>query len=173
MRFSVSLIALLALGAMPAAPALAQGGFTDPAVIDAAVVSFTGHALGSDGGPSLAVDRRLRLSSCRSPLAVSWRGMRRDSVMVECPDPGSWHLFVPMRISAPSSPAIMRGEGVAIVVAGDGFAVSQPGEAMEGGAVGDWIRVRSVRDGSAKGEPIRARITRPGEVSVPLSGQEP
>ena len=164
MRAIAPFLALLAAG-----PALAQGGFTDPAAIDAAVADFTGHAIGASGGASLAVDRRLRLTPCRSPLAVTWRGVRRDSVLVECPDPGSWHLFVPLRAEAPAASAILRGEAVAIVVSGDGFAVSQPGEALDTGAVGEWIRVRSVRDGSAKGEPIRARITRPGEVTVPLS----
>lgn len=151
-----------------ASPALAQGAFTNPAAIDAAVADFTGHAIGTTGGAALPVDRRLRMTLCQSPLAVSWRGVRRDSVIVECPDPGSWHLYVNVRAAPQASAAIQRGEAVAIVVSGDGFAVSQPGEAMDNGAVGDWIRVRSVRDGTPKGEPIRARITRPGEVTVPL-----
>jgi flagella basal body P-ring formation protein FlgA len=164
MRVTLSLFALLA-----AAPVAAQGAFTDPAAIDAAVAGFTGHAIGSSGGASLAVDRRLRLTPCRSPLAVSWRGVRRDSVLVECPDPGSWHLFVPLHADPQAATAIQRGEAVSIVVSGEGFAVSQPGEAMDTGGVGDWIRVRSVRDGTPKGEPIRAKISRPGEVTVPLT----
>jgi flagellar basal body P-ring formation protein FlgA len=163
MRVIVPFLALLAAG-----PALAQGSFTDPAAIDAAVADFTGHTIGTTGGAAMPVDRRLRMTPCRSPLAVSWRGTRRDSVVVECPDPGSWHIFVGLHAQPQASSAILRGEAVAIVVSGDGFAVSQPGEAMDPGAVGDWIRVRSVRDGTAKGEPIRARITRPGEVTVPL-----
>jgi len=167
-RFSPMRLIAPFLALLVASPAFAQGAFTDPAAIDAAVADFTGHALGSSGGASLAVDRRLRLTPCRSPLAVSWRGVRRDSVLVECPDPGSWHLFVPLHAEPQAASAILRGESVAIVVSGDGFAVSQPGEALDTGGVGDWIRVRSVRDGSPKGEAIRARITRPGEVTVPL-----
>jgi flagella basal body P-ring formation protein FlgA len=163
MRLIVPFIALLA-----ASPALAQGSYADPAAIDAEVANFTGHPLGSSGGASLAVDRRLRLTPCRSPLAVSWRGVRRDSVLVECPDPGSWHLFVPLRAAEQATTAILRGESVTIAVSGDGFAVTQPGEALDTGAVGDWIRVRTLRDGTPKGEAIRARITRPGEVTVPL-----
>lgn len=163
MRLIVPFITLLA-----ATPALAQGAFMDPAAIDAEVARFTGAPLGGSGGATSPVDRRLRLTPCRSPLAVSWRGVRRDSVLVECPDPGSWHLFVPLRANEPAVTAVLRGEAVTIAVSGDGFAVTQPGEAMDTGAVGDWIRVRSVRDGSTKGEPIRARITRPGEVNVPL-----
>ena len=64
--------------------------------------------------------------------------------------------------------AVARGEGVTIAIEGEGFAVSQPGEALEPGAVGDWIRVRTVKDGSPKGEPMRAKVQRPGLVSLPL-----
>ena len=40
--------------------------------------------------------------------------------------------------------------------------------ALEPGAVGDWIRVRTLKDGSPKGEPMRAKVQRPGLVSLPL-----
>ena len=153
------------------APAVAQGlGFANLGAIDGEVASFTGHAIGQQGGAILPVDRRLRLARCFSPLALSWRLPRREAVVVECPDPGSWHLFVPVRAgdTAPMSVAVARGEGVTIAVTGDGFTVSQPGEAMEAGAMGDWIRVRSVRDGSPKGDPMRAKIVRPGQVEVEL-----
>jgi flagella basal body P-ring formation protein FlgA len=174
MRLSISLMAALPL--LAASPVLAQGAYTDPAAIDRDVAAFTGVPIGGAGGATLPVDRRLRLAACRSPLGVSWRTSRHDSLVVECPDPGSWHLFVPVRAVASaavaSTPAIMRGEAVTIAVAGDGFAVTQPGEAMEAGAVGEWIRVRSVRAGNRQpGQPadaIRARIVRPGEVEVPL-----
>jgi flagella basal body P-ring formation protein FlgA len=137
------------------------------------VAAFTGVPAGGMGGAMLPTDRRLRLALCRSPLAMSWRTARRDSLIVECPDPGSWHLFVPVRSAqatpaAAAAPVVMRGESVTIAVAGEGFAVTQPGEAMEAGAVGDWIRVRSVRSGQPQGDAMRARITRPGEVEVPL-----
>lgn len=168
MRLIAPILALLTAGSL-AGPALAQGAYADPAAIDAQVAQFTGHPMGTGGGAAQAVDRRLRLTACRSPLAMSWRGLRRDSVLVECPDPGSWHLFVPLHVAEPAAIAVLRGEAVTIAVAGDGFAVTQPGEALDAGAVGDWIRVRSVRDGSPKGEPIRARITRPGEVTVLLT----
>ena len=49
------------------------------------------------------------------------------------------------------------------MVRGRGFSVQQPGEAMEGGAVGDWIFVRTAR----KAEPLRARIERPGLAVIP------
>jgi flagella basal body P-ring formation protein FlgA len=162
--------------ALPSAPTLAApiAGFTDPTEIDRAVSDYAGAALGQPGGPTLPVDRRLRLTRCASPLALSWRGSRHDSVLVECPDLGGWRLYVPMTVAGGGAIAVARGEALTVIVRGDGFAVSQPGQAMEAGAVGDWIRVRSLRDTSASassssgGDPIRGRIVRPGLVEVPL-----
>jgi hypothetical protein len=34
--------------------------------------------------------------------------------------------------------------------------------------VGDWIRVRGLKDGSPRGDAMRGRVVRPGEVEVPL-----
>ncbi|MFN3424450.1 MAG: flagella basal body P-ring formation protein FlgA [Novosphingobium meiothermophilum] len=159
--FSVAVIAAVPAGAQPA-------GFHDLAAVDAAVAAFTGAGIGQPGGAVLPVDRRLRLAPCRSPLAASWYGGRQDNVLVQCPDPGGWRLFVATsgnaRQDAAAPPAVARGETVTVSVSGEGFAVSQPGEALESGPVGGWIRVRT----SAKGVPIRARIERPGLVVVPL-----
>jgi flagella basal body P-ring formation protein FlgA len=91
MRLSVSLSALLPM-VFIASAAQAQGAYTDPAAIDREVAAFTGVPAGGMGGAMLPTDRRLRLALCRSPLAMSWRTARRDSLIVECPDPGSWHL---------------------------------------------------------------------------------
>jgi len=44
--------------------------------------------------------------------------------------------------------------------------VTQPGEALEGGAVGAWIRVKSA---SSAADPLRARIVRPGLVRLDLA----
>ena len=52
-----------------------------------------------------------------------------------------------------------------IVLGGDGFAVSRPGEAMEAGPVGGWIKVRTLATG---GQPLRARVVRPGLVGIEL-----
>jgi len=51
------------------------------------------------------------------------------------------------------------------MVRGRGFSVQQAGEAMDSGAVGDWIFVRTAR----KSEPLRARIERPGLAIVPAN----
>ena len=157
----------LALAALLPVPALAQGAFADAASIDRAVVDFTGAPVGTPGGAGAPVDRRLRLAACSGPLALAFYGSRRDSVRVECPDAGGWRIFVALRAAASVAPAaqlIARGDMVSIVVAGGGFSVTQSGEAMEGGAQGEWIRVKP--PGSA--EPVRAQVVRPGRVNIPL-----
>jgi flagella basal body P-ring formation protein FlgA len=50
---------------------------------------------------------------------------------------GQLAIFVPVRAGENAPSAIARGESVTIAVVGDGFAVSQPGEALDAGAVGD------------------------------------
>lgn len=159
----------LAVLALPAAAAAAP--FADLAAIDRAVADFTGVAPGQPGGAMQPVDRRLRLAECPAPLATAWNGTRHDAVLVRCPEGAAWHVYVPVRAAASGAApvlAVARGEGVTIAVEGEGFAVSQPGEALEPGAVGDWIRVRTVREGSPKGEPLRAKVVRPGLVVLDM-----
>jgi flagellar basal body P-ring formation protein FlgA len=146
-------------------------GFADLSLIDAEVARFTGVPQGATGGAAQSVDRRLRLAACANPLSLGWYAGRRDTVLVQCPDAGGWRLFVPV-MQGPAgeahAQAVLRGEAVTIAVAGAGFTVSQPGEAMEAGPVGAWIRVRTATAGA---QPLRARIVRPGLVSVTL-GEE-
>ena len=159
---------IIGLALMPAGAMAQIGAYADLAAIDNEVAQFTGKSIGQAGGAQLPVDRRLRLRGCGTPLMLSWRGPRHDTVTVECPDAGGWHVFVPVRVVETGAVAVMRGEGVTVTVVGDGFSVSQPGEALEGGAVGDWIRVRAQKDAQGRGDAMRARIMRPGEVEVPM-----
>lgn len=148
---------------------------TDPVAIDRAVSAFTGAAIGTPGGARSPADPRLSLAACAAPLAVSWHGTQRQAVRVECPGPHSWRIFVAVDGAAgtpagaaaarPAPPAIKRGDALTIMVRGRGFSVQQAGEAMEAGAVGDWIFVRTAR----KAEPLRARIERPGLAIIPAS----
>lgn len=175
---SPKLIALpaVALLAAMATPLAAQAAaFVELPTIDREVATFTGASIGQPGGATLPVDRRLRLARCISPLALSWHTPRRETVLVQCPDAGGWRLFVPVNAvavaaaAAAEAPAVTRGEVVTISVAGDGFSVSQSGEALEPGGVGSWIRVRPASQGStSKGEPIRAQVMRPGLVVIPM-----
>jgi flagella basal body P-ring formation protein FlgA len=155
-------------------PAAKAGSITDPAAIDQAVAAFTGAAAGTPGGARGPADPRLQLAPCGAPLVVSWQGTTRSAVVVECPGPMSWRTFVMLMPqqgafatgaarTAVGALAVKRGEAITLVVRGRGFSVQQPGEAVEGGAVGDWITVRTSR----KGEPLRARIERPGLAVIP------
>jgi flagella basal body P-ring formation protein FlgA len=153
-------------------PAAEARGFTDPALIDSAVAQFTGAAIGSPGGARVAADRRLQLATCGGSLAVSWHTAARTAVQVECPGPSAWRIFVAISpapgtaaAAASAAPAVKRGDAITVMVRGRGFSVQQPGEAMQAGAVGDWIEVRTAR----KGEALRARIERPGLAVIPAS----
>lgn len=154
------------------ASVLAQAAFADPSAIDAEVAAFTGVPLGSPGGARAPVDRRLRMATCPQALELSWHGRRADMVRVACPALAGWQIFVPVNAGGtaqPGQPAartagVERGQVLTIAVEGRGFAVTQQGEALEAGSVGDWIRVRP----EGNREPVRARIDNPGRVVIPL-----
>ncbi|MCB2072919.1 MAG: flagella basal body P-ring formation protein FlgA [Novosphingobium sp.] len=155
----------LALAIAAAAP------FADLDAVDREVARFTGSGIGQPGGAIAAVDRRLRLNPCVSPLALTWRTQQQQTVVVQCPDAAGWRLYVPVKRVAPQAalPAVNRGDAVTIAVSGDGFSVSQPGEALESGTVGSWIRVRAVNNTRRfSNDSLRARIVRPGLVGIPL-----
>lgn len=165
MRTTLVATAILTLGA--AVPGLAAG-FADPGTIDRAVAEFTGAEIGAPGGARSPVDRRLRLAECASGLALDWYGRGRDTVLVRCPDQGGWRLFVPLSAGgsqAAGPDVVSRGDMVSITVRGSGFSLSRQGEALEAGAVGDWIRVRPA---DRRGEPLRAQVMRPGLVGMEL-----
>ena len=161
-------ISLALLGLTLSAYAQAQA-LADLAVIDAQVAAFTGVPIGQPGGAAMPTDRRLRLRPCPSAPLLDWFGARRDVVQVSCPVPGGWKIYVPLRSAgmtdAPAAPLIARGDAVSVTVSGDGFAISQQGEALEPGATGAWIKVRLV---GVKTEPVRAQVLRPGAVGIVL-----
>jgi flagella basal body P-ring formation protein FlgA len=146
----------------------AAAAFADLDAIDRQVALFTGAQVGMAGGLVQPLDRRLQLRPCFAPLALSWRGDARDTVVAQCPDAGGWRLFVPVRaaaLTASGPPAVSRGDAVTMAISGEGFSVSQPAEALDAGSVGAWVRVRAV---GGKGEPMRAQVIRPGLVTVPM-----
>ncbi|MFC3098938.1 flagella basal body P-ring formation protein FlgA [Alteraurantiacibacter palmitatis] len=184
MKPCLALLPALALAALPSALAAQAGGFADPGAIDAEIAAFTGAPAGSPGGARHPVDRRLRMAACPQPLALAWHGRRADMVRVECPAIAGWQIFVPVN-SAPAAaahaaarpaPVVERGQILTVAVEGRGFSVSQQAEALEAGAIGDWIRVRPDAQRAANGsarpatnrEPIRARITHPGRAVIPV-----
>lgn len=169
MRRSPAALAL-ALACAPVATlgASQPAGHISPAEIDRALAGFTGAMIGAPGGARLPADPRLRLAACAAPLALDWHNAARTSVRVECAGPVPWRIFVavaPPGGAGSGPPAVKRGDAVTIAVRGRGFSVQQTGEAVEGGAVGDWIFVRTAR----RAEPLRARIERPGLVVIPAT----
>lgn len=168
-RRRAALALTLSMAAATTANAQTIRASTDPAAIDRAVAAFTGAGIGTPGGARMASDPRLQLAPCAAPLAVSWHTPARTAIAVECPGPTPWRVFVAISpaqgaVAAPRpAPAVKRGEAITIVVRGRGFSVQQPGEAMEAGAIGDWIEVRTSR----KAQALRARIERPGLAVVP------
>jgi flagella basal body P-ring formation protein FlgA len=159
---------LALFAALAATPAVAQSAVADLGAIDRAVVQFTGAVQGAPGGAALPVDRRLKLAPCRTSLALGWYGTRHDTVEVACPMPGGWKLYVPLAgvgQGPTAAPLIAKGDAVTIIVSAEGFAVSQPGEALEAGAQGVWIKVRGLGAGAPT---LRARVIRPGLVGIDL-----
>lgn len=182
-RFAV--MSVLAFAVLPTALAAQTNGFADPAAIDAEIAAFTGAPLGSPGGARHPVDRRLRMAACPQPLALAWHGRRADMVRVECPAIAGWQLFVPVNAAASPAaamaaarpaPVVERGQVLTVAVEGRGFSVTQQAEALEAGAIGDWIRVRpdtqraanSAARATSNREPIRAQITHPGRAVIPV-----
>ncbi|MFM5886025.1 MAG: flagella basal body P-ring formation protein FlgA [Novosphingobium sp.] len=155
------MIRLLALPLLLCAiPAQAEP-YADLAAIDRAVAGFVGT-------PAPPIDRRLRLNPCASPLALAWYGARADRVQVTCPGAAGWTLYVALPAQAQAAaqpPLVQRGDAVTISAGGEGFAVSQPGEALEGGAAGAWIKVRPL-GAAAAAAPLRAQVLRPGVVGI-------
>lgn len=143
-----------------------SAGFTDPRAIDRAVANLTGVNIGEVGGARQPADPRLRLKACFQPLSATWHGQSKSTVMVACPDPSGWRIFIstlPKPATARAENVVKRGDPITVLVRGRGFTVQQSGEATENGAVGDWIGVRTVR----RGDPVRARIERPGLAVIP------
>lgn len=161
------------IAAAAALPTPALAAMADLAQIDRQVALFTGAPQGAVGGAVLPVDRRLRLVACNSPLTIGWHTARKESVVVQCPDAGSWRLFVPVTpaqqaSAAPEAPAVTPNEAVTVSVIGEGFAVSQPGIALDKGAVGAWVRVKMISGGQPRGDAMRAQVVRPGLVKIPM-----
>jgi flagella basal body P-ring formation protein FlgA len=161
----------MTIALMLAAAAYASGGFTDLDALDRAVAGFTGVSAGQVGGAITPVNRRLRLQPCSMAPVMTWLNPRRDVVLVQCPDAGSWRLAVPVsRGAAPDGGEIVvnRGDAVSISVEGEGFSVSRPGQALDQGPVGAWVRVQPATTGREQVQPVRGQIVRPGLVRVPL-----
>jgi flagella basal body P-ring formation protein FlgA len=162
---------LISLIAASAASASAADGTIDHGSLDQAIESFTGSPIGAVGGARAPIDRRLRLAAC-SDVVINWRTPRQDTLVLTCRQGPSWKLFVPVVVDGgatakadPGAQGIARGDAVTVQVKGEGYSVSQGGEAMEDGAVGSWIKIKL----PGKGDMLSAEVVRPGLVMLPVS----
>ncbi|MFN3749479.1 MAG: flagella basal body P-ring formation protein FlgA [Sphingorhabdus sp.] len=92
------------------------------------------------GGNVVALDRRLRLKPCPRPASIEAQG--RSGYEISCPQWG-WRIRVgsigPTDVAAL---LVQRGETVKAEIAGKTFQVQFDALAMEGGRLGDTIRIR-------------------------------
>ena len=158
-------IALLALAAT-SYPAHATG-FEDLPGIEQQVAIYVGSSTGDPSNVLVPIDRRLRLAACPVAKDIAWHGQRRDVVRVSCPTVGGWRIFVRLVQQQPdmaqSQPVVHRGDEVTITLTASGFSVSRSGEALENGAVGEWVRIRV-----GSNDERRAQVLRPGAVGMTL-----
>lgn len=147
-------------------------GLQDLEELDRKITAFAGAEVGQPGGPVQPVDKRLRLKNCGTEPDLAWRDESEQTLVIRCPQAGGWRLYVPVRANDATGQAgiaqtaVHRGDAVSIAISGQGFSISRPGEAMEDGAVGEWIKVRPATTGRQRADIMRARITKPGVVTL-------
>lgn len=170
MTTAIVIASLPLFAALASAQDARPKSYIDPVEIDRAVEQFTGSGIGEVGGARLPADRRLRLAACETPLSVKWHGRAQSIVRVECAishdSAEGWRVFVATSSVEPTpeiAKVVARGDPITVLVRGRGFTVQQSAEAMEAGAIGDWIAVRTER----RADSIRARIERPGLAVIP------
>jgi flagella basal body P-ring formation protein FlgA len=165
----------LALILLPA-PALAAG-LQNLDALERKLVIALGADIGAPGGPTVPLDRRLKLAACPSDVVIDPPVM--GAAVLRCAEIG-WRIRVPLVRGGKTLPAggsalpanlsqqraapvIRRGDPVDLVAGDSGFAVSSQVIAEQDGAPGDRIRVRGDR---AK-PPIMAEVVDSGTVRLP------
>jgi flagella basal body P-ring formation protein FlgA len=155
--------------------AATAGGATDLTLLDRAAEIFAGARLGEPGGPAAPIDKRLRLAACGESPEFSWRTDARDAIVIRCPDPGSWRIFVAIRAQpvaaasalAPAAarvePVIRRGDPVTLSAGRTGFAVTADGVALADAAPGARLQVKV--DGAKA--PVQAIAVAAGQATLP------
>lgn len=155
--------------------AAATGGTTDLTLLDRAAEIFAGARLGEPGGPAAPIDKRLRLAACGESPEFSWRTEARDAIVIRCPDPNSWRIFVQVKAQpaaaltsyapapARAEPVIRRGDPVTLSAGKSGFAVTADGVALADAAPGARLQVK-IEGAKA---PVQAIAVAAGEATLP------
>ena len=102
------LVVFLAVCSLPAFAENAQNVQTLDSIVASVRDFLTAAQSGTSAPSSIAVDAldpRLRLSACATPLEVSFapgsRSTGQTVVLVHCPTPRPWSLYVPAKIAIP------------------------------------------------------------------------
>jgi flagella basal body P-ring formation protein FlgA len=146
----------------------------DLTLLDRAAEIFAGARLGEPGGPIAPIDRRLRLAGCGSSPEFTWRTDAHDAIVIRCPEPNGWRIFVSVRAAPPApkqvqqpavkeEPVIRRGDPVTLEAGQIGFAVSADGVAMNDAARGARLQVK-VEGAKA---PVQAIAVQAGKAMLP------
>lgn len=157
------------------APALAAG-LQNLDALERRLVIALGADIGAPGGPTVPLDRRLKLAACPSDIAIDPPVM--GAAVLRCAEIG-WRIRVPLvrggnalpvagrpvpqAAALRAAPVIRRGDPVDLIAGEPGFSVSSQVIAEQDGAPGDRIRVRGDR---AK-PPIMAEIVDSSTVRLP------
>jgi flagella basal body P-ring formation protein FlgA len=152
-------------------PAIAAGLQNLDALERRLVISL-GADIGEPGGPTVPLDRRLKLAAC--PSDVLFDPPALGAAVLRCAEIG-WRIRVPLvrggkvlpasgnglparvpvySAQSRAAPVIRRGDPIDLVAGDGGFSVSSQVIADQDGAPGDRIRVR----GQAGKPPIMAEV---------------
>lgn len=154
-----------ALLLLPMLVAAATPGFEDLAALDAQIAARAASNPDAPRAIAAPLDRRLRLAKC--PYAVEIDAPAMDAIAARCPALG-WRVRVPLvRIAAPAAPRaalplVHRGEMVELIYRGEGFAASASATALDDGAAGAPVRVRTGNGNAA----VTAIVAAPGLVEI-------
>lgn len=107
-KLRLPIFALAVLGSFPVTLAISSDGGTFQSLAD---IAEAARHFASSAGPqtgtrrqtqTAALDTRLQLVTCRSPLQTSLapgaRSPARMTVQVRCADPGGWRIYVPVEV---------------------------------------------------------------------------
>ncbi len=128
--------------------------FEDVAALDARVASVA---------QAQPIDARLKLARCPQPIVLEPEQI--GAIVVRC-EPIGWRIRVPVIAAAKAATStemlVRRGETVEMASSGDGFEISTSATAMEDGALGAPVRVKSLTGGAV----TVAVVTGQGSVKI-------
>ncbi len=141
------IVAAAALSTPLSAQQTVQREYEDIAALDEQVAAFIGKSGPANAGGIIATDRRLKLARCPQLPVIDPPSL--GAVAVRCL-PLGWRIRVgltPLSYrSADETDAaisVRRGDAVELMIGGDGFDISATAVALDDGAVGKSIRVKT------------------------------